>query len=303
MSDSTAAWVFPGQGSQYAGMGKELAATDADASAFLQAADAALGFSLTDLMFAGGAEALVPTPIQQPAILALSVAYLDVLRKHEQLPVPAYVAGHSLGEYSALVAAGSLDPLDAVTLVRKRGELMQEHGAGSMAALIGLDEPAVEAIASESGVEIANYNSPGQITVSGRTPEVERAIALAKGRGAKRAIMLGVSGAFHSSLMAPVVDGMRPLIEQTEVRAARVPLVTNVTAQPITHPDDIRQELLDQICASVRWTDVVRFLTDHGVTTFVEIGPGKVLSGLIARIARGSATMQADAMVQAITVA
>lgn len=303
MSDGNAAWVFPGQGSQYAGMGKALAASDPEARAFFVAADAALGFSLSERIFEGDDAGLVPTPVQQPAILAVSVAYLNALRKHEQLPSPAYVAGHSLGEYSALVAAGALDPIDALQLVRKRGELMQEHGAGSMTALIGLDEPVVEAITQETHVEIANYNSPGQITVSGRTPDVERAMALAKEHGAKRAIMLGVSAAFHSSLMAPVVDGMRPLIEQTDVREAWVPLVTNVHATPITHPDDLRRELLDQICASVRWTDVVRFLSNHGVTTFMEVGPGKVLSGLIGRIARGSTTVQADTLVQAIAAA
>lgn len=303
MSGSQAAWVFPGQGAQYAGMGKALATADPNTSSLFDAADVALGFPLSDLMFNGDDAALVPTPVQQPAIVAVSIAYLDALQKHDQLPVPAYVAGHSLGEYSALVAAGALDPLDAITLVRKRGELMQEHGEGAMAALIGLDEPAVNAIAAETGVEIANYNSPGQITVSGRTPDVERAILAAKERGAKRAILLGVSAAFHSSLMAPVVEGMRPLIERTKVREARVPLVTNVDATPITHPDDIRRELLDQICASVRWTDVVQFLTGQGVTTFVEIGPGKVLSGLIGRIARGSTTMQADALIKDIVAA
>lgn len=303
MSDSQVAWVFPGQGSQYAGMGKALAASAPDARSLFDAADAALGFSLSELIFEGGEAALVPTPVQQPAIVAVSIAYLDALQKHDQLPVPAYVAGHSLGEYSALVAAGALDPLDAITLVRKRGELMQEHGEGAMAALIGLDEPAVNAIAAGTGVEIANYNSPGQITVSGRTPDVERAILAAKERGAKRAILLGVSAAFHSSLMEPVVDGMRPLIEQTPVREARVPLVTNVAAAPITHPDDIRRELLDQICASVRWTDVVQFLTGHGVTTFVEIGPGKVLSGLIGRIARASTTVQVDTLIKDIIIA
>lgn len=300
MSDASAAWVFPGQGSQSAGMGKALIDAAPGARTFFAAVDAALGFSLTDLVGGDNDAALVPTPVQQPAIVAVSVAHLEALRTRDQLPEPAFVAGHSLGEYSALVAAGALDPLDAIRLVRKRGELMQEYGAGSMAALIGLDEPAVETIAREAGVEIANYNSPGQITVSGRTPQVERAISLAKEHGAKRAIMLGVSGAFHSSLLEPVVAGMRPLIEQTEVREARVPLVTNVSAVPVTHPDELRQELLAQICASVRWTDVVHFLTGHGVTTFVEIGPGKVLSGLIGRIARGTTTMHADAMMQAI---
>lgn len=303
MSGSQAAWVFPGQGAQYAGMGKALAAADPDARSLFDAADAALGFPLSHLMFDGDDAALVPTPVQQPAIVAISIAFLDALQKHGQLPVPAYVAGHSLGEYSALVAAGALDPIDAISLVRKRGELMQEHGEGAMAALIGLDEAKVGAIAAETGVEIANYNSPGQITVSGRTPDVERAILAAKERGAKRAILLGVSAAFHSSLMAPVVEGMRPLIERTKVREARVPLVTNVDATPITHPDDIRRELLDQICASVRWTDVVQFLTGQGVTTFVEIGPGKVLSGLIGRIARGSTTIQADALIKDIVAA
>lgn len=303
MSDANAAWVFPGQGSQYAGMGKMLVDADPDTRTLFDATDAALGFPLSRLIFEGDEGALRATPVQQPAIVAVSVAYLDVLCTHGQLPPPAYVAGHSLGEYSALVAADALDALDAIRLVRQRGELMQEYGAGSMAALIGLDEAAVEAIAQEAHVEIANYNAPGQITVSGRTPDVERAMALAKDRGAKRAILLGVSAAFHSSLMEPVVAGMRPLLEQTDMREGRVPLVTNVGATPITHPDDLREELLDQICASVRWTEVVRFLTDHGVTTFVEIGPGNVLSGLIGRTARGSMTMQADTMVPAVIAA
>ena len=277
-------------------MGRAIAAVDPEAAEVFAAADRALGFGLTALVFAGPEEQLQATPNQQPAILATSLAYLAALRARDLLPAPAFVAGHSLGEYAALVAAGALDPIAALRLVRRRGELMQEHGAGAMAAVIGLRPEAVAAIAAEAGAEVANFNAPDQTTVSGRTEAVRRAMDLARERGAKRALLLPVSAAFHSSLMAPVVTGMRPLLEEASLQAASVPLVANVDARPIQAADDLRRELLDQICASVRWVDVVRALSNAGVTTFYEIGPGKVLSGLIARCAPAAKTIAAESL-------
>jgi len=287
MSDAengTVAWVFPGQGSQYVGMGLGLARNQAAAATVFDGADETLRFALSELIFHGPDEELQQTANQQPAIVATSAAYLVALRDRGLLPEPAAVAGHSLGEYSALVAVDALDLNDALTLVRKRGELMQQHGAGAMAAIIGLDPDAVADIAATAGAEVANFNAPGQTTVSGRTESVEQAMALAKERGARRAVRLPVSAAFHSSLMKPVVEGLRPLIEETAFREATVPLVTNVTATPIQHPDDLRRELLDQVCASVRWIDVIERMTADGVRSFIEVGPGKVLAGLIGRI-------------------
>ena len=290
------AWLFPGQGSLRVGMGKALAAAEPAAAAVFAEADAALGFGLSALVFEGPEEELVRTANQQPAILATSLAYLAVLQERGLLPDPAFVAGHSLGEYSALVAAGALDLTEAVRLVRRRGELMQEHGAGAMAALLGMTPGEVVALAAEAGVEVANYNAPGQIVVSGRSEAVVAAVGLARGRGARRAVVLPVSGAFHSSLMAPVVGGLRPLVEAATVRPARVPLVANVNARPIREPDDLRRELLDQICAPVRWVDVVERLGDAGVSRFYEVGPGRVLTGLVGRIVAGSEAIPAEAL-------
>ena len=288
------AWVFPGQGSQYVGMGLDLARDQAAAATILNGADETLDFALSDLIFHGPDEELQQTANQQPAIVAVSAAYLVALRDRGLLPEPVAVAGHSLGEYSALVAVDALDLADALILVRRRGQLMQEQGAGAMAAIIGLDIEAVANVAVETGAEVANFNAPGQTTVSGREETVERAMALAKERGARRCIRLPVSAAFHSSLMEPVVEGLRPLIEATPFREATVPLITNVAALPIQHPDDLRRELLDQVCASVRWIDVVERLHRDGVRTFVEVGPGKILSGLISRIAKDARTIVAE---------
>lgn len=297
MSDGqagTVAWVFPGQGSQYVGMGLDLARHQPATATVFDGADETLGFALSELIFHGPDGELQQTANQQPAIVATSAAYLVALRDRGLLPEPTAVAGHSLGEYSALVSVDALDLNDALSLVRRRGELMQQHGAGAMAAIIGLDPDAVADVAAEAGAEVANFNAPGQTTVSGRAETVERAMALAKARGARRCVSLPVSAAFHSSLMEPVVDGLRPLIEETAFREAAVPLVTNVNATPIRHPDDLRRELLDQICASVRWIDVVERLHRDGVRTFVEVGPGKVLSGLISRIAKDARTIVAE---------
>jgi [acyl-carrier-protein] S-malonyltransferase len=284
-------------------MGRELVQLDPEMAALFAAADDVLGFPLSEIIFNGPEAVLQETPVQQPAILLTSIAYLRALRSRDLLPDADYVAGHSLGEYAALVAAGSLDFDDALRLVRRRGELMQEHGAGAMAAILGLAAEDVAAIAREAGVEVANFNTPVQTTVSGRTAAVERAIALARERGAKRAVLLPVSGAFHSTLMAPVADAMRPLIDDTTVQAGRVPLVADVDARFLRVPSDLRNELVNQICGSVRWVDVVGALVGAGVTTFYEIGPGQVLAGLIGRCAPEATVITAERMLADVVTA
>jgi [acyl-carrier-protein] S-malonyltransferase len=284
-------------------MGRELAQLDPEMATLYAAADDILGFPLSDIIFEGPEAALRETPVQQPAILLTSIAYLRVLRNRGFLPDADYVAGHSLGEYAAMVAAGSLNFEDALRLVRRRGELMQEHGAGTMAAILGLAAEDVAEIARDAGAEVANFNTPVQTTVSGRKDAVERAVALAKERGAKRAMLLPVSGAFHSTLMAPVADAMRPLIDGAVVHAGRVPLVADVDARFLRDPSDLRDELVDQICGSVRWVDVVDVLVASGVTTFYEIGPGQVLAGLISRCAPEATVITAECMAADLTTA
>lgn len=279
------AWVFPGQGSQRVGMGQELAAANADIAAVYEQADAVLGFALSDIIFNGPDDALQQTPVQQPAILLTSIAYLLALKTRGLLPDADYVAGHSLGEYSALVASGALSLEDGLQLVRKRGELMQQHGAGAMAAILGMDSASVAAVASDAGVDVANYNAPDQTTISGTHDAVEKAMTLAKERGAKRAILLPVSAAFHSTLMKGAEEGMLPYLMAVPMVPPDVPIVGNVDAAILAETDDVRQELIHQICGSVRWVDVVRTLSSEGVTHFIEIGPGKVLAGLLARCA------------------
>ena len=288
------AWVFPGQGSQRVGMGQDLAAADAEIAALFEQADAVLGFGLSDVIFNGPDEALQQTPVQQPAILLTSIAYLVALRKRGLLPEADYVAGHSLGEYSALVAAGALSLEDGLQLVRRRGELMQEHGAGAMAAILGMEPEAVAAVALDAGVDVANFNAPDQTTLSGTRDAVETAMELAKERGAKRAILLPVSAAFHSTLMKDAEEGMRPYLMAVPMVPPDVPLVANVDAAILSETDDIRQELINQICGSVRWVDVVGTLSREGVTRYIEIGPGKVLAGLLARSAPGATVETAE---------
>ena len=290
MSDAPdrVAWVFPGQGSQRVGMGQNLADADPEVAALFEQADAALGFSLSDIIFNGPDEALQQTPVQQPAILLTSIAYLFALKKRGLLPDADYVAGHSLGEYSALVAAGALSLEDGLHLVRRRGELMQQHGAGAMAAILGMEPTAVAHVARDAGVDVANFNAPDQTTVSGTAEAVEKAMELAKERGAKRAILLPVSAAFHSSQMKGAEEGMRPYLMAVPMVSPEAPLVANVDAAVLVDTDDIRAELINQICGSVRWVDVVKTLSGEGVTRYIEIGPGKVLAGLLARSAPGS---------------
>ena len=275
-------------------MGRELTQLDPEIATLYATADDTLGFPLSEIIFDGPEATLQETSVQQPAILLTSIAYLRALQYRGLLPDADYVAGHSLGEYAAMVAAGSLAFADALRLVRRRGELMQEHGAGAMAAILGLAAEDIAAIARDAGVEVANFNTPVQTTVSGRIAAVERAIALAKERGAKRSLLLPVSGAFHSRLMVPVAEAMRPLIDETEVHAGQVPLVADLDARFLRDPADLRDELADQICGSVRWVDVVGALVGAGVTRFYEIGPGQVLAGLIGRCAPEATVITAE---------
>ncbi|MBM3474292.1 MAG: ACP S-malonyltransferase [Armatimonadetes bacterium] len=280
------AFVFPGQNSHFVGMGRDLWDSGGVAQAMLERADEVLGFPLSSLMFEGPEEDLTATQNQQPAILTHSAACLALL---EQRGIePQMVAGHSLGEYSALIAAGCLEFGDALRLVRRRGELMAAAGGGAMAAVIGLDPPVVEEAcrcAQEVGfVAVANYNCPGQVVVTGEPEAVHEASRLLQEAGAKRVLPLRVSGAFHSPLMASAAEQLRPVLEAAPFRDARVPLVGNVDARPRTSGDEIRDALAEQITSPVLWEPSVRRMAEAGIDTFVEVGPGKVVSGLIRRI-------------------
>lgn len=281
---SDVVWVFPGQGSQRVGMGKELADASPSARDVFDQVDHALGFELSKIIFEGPADELVRTTNQQPAILATSIAFLRVMQDRGTIPNPGWVAGHSLGEYSALVAVGAIQLADAARLVRQRGELMEEHGLGGMVAVLGLDADVLEDVARETGTEIANLNAPGQITLSGRSEALDAAGKLAKERGARRVLPLPVNGAFHSSLMGPVAEALWPSIAATPFEQPAVPLIANVDGRSISEPDELRAELRAQITASVRWIDVVQSAAASGGCNFYEVGPGKVLSGLVSRI-------------------
>jgi [acyl-carrier-protein] S-malonyltransferase len=286
------ALVFPGQGSQYAGMGRNLAENSNAAKQVFEQADDALGFSLTELCFDGPAEDLQQTENTQPAILTVSIAALEVLREGG-LPEPSYVAGHSLGEYSAVVAAGALPFRDAVSTVRMRGRYMQEatpFGTGAMAAILGSELSTVEtACAEAAGDEVcspANINSPGQIVIAGNSAAVDRAIELLKERGAKRAVRLNVSAPFHCALMLPAQERLAVDLARLEFADLNYPLVTNVEALPIRSGAVARDSLTRQVSSPVRWMQSVQEMIANGVQTFVEVGPGKVLSGLIRQIDR-----------------
>jgi [acyl-carrier-protein] S-malonyltransferase len=288
------AWVFPGQGSQVVGMGRELYMEVPAARAVFDQIDTILGLNLAQICLEGPEAALTATENAQPAILAVSVALLRsiaALAPDKQVPQPAMVAGHSLGEYSALVAAGAIDLVTAARLVRKRGELMAQAREGTMAAVIGLDDLMLDAICREAAAEteqpvvIANYNAPAQLVISGATAAVERATALAKERGAKRVRPLNVSAAFHSPLMSNAAWGMEHALHDATIAELQIPLVANVSAMPLTDVDGVRRELVAQVVSPVRWVASVQYMMTQGITTFVEIGPGNVLTGLIKRIA------------------
>jgi [acyl-carrier-protein] S-malonyltransferase len=284
-------FLFPGQASQYPGMGKELADRYPAARSVFDEADKSLGFSISELCFSGSEEALKLTANTQPAILAVSVAAYRVLA--EKGVRPDFVAGHSLGEYSALVAAGSLEFADAVRLVRRRGEYMQTavpEGVGAMAAILGMAPAAVTEICRKATngqvVSPANLNSPEQTVISGNAEAVKRAVEMASAGGAKRAVMLPVSAPFHSALMAPAAERLGNDLKAVTFLPLRVPLVTNADAEIISSGDEARGSLIRQVTLPVRWEESVRELIEQGVNTFVEVGPGRVLTGLLRQIDR-----------------
>jgi [acyl-carrier-protein] S-malonyltransferase len=297
---SAIAFVFPGQGSQYAGMGKDLAENFSAARQVFEEADAALGFSISELCFNGPADQLQLTENTQPAILTVSVAALRAMES-EGFPRPDFVAGHSLGEYSALVAGGSLSLADAVRTVRARGSYMQEAvpvGTGAMAAILGAEMSVVLA-ACEKAAEgqvcsAANINSPGQIVIAGDAEAVDRAMALLKESGAKRVVKLNVSAPFHCALMNPARDRLAADLQSISFGNLAIPLVTNVDARPINSGLEARDALVRQVSQPVRWLESVEFLVSHGVQIVVEIGPGKVLSGLVRQIERSVRCMNVE---------
>ncbi len=288
------AFLFPGQGSQTVGMGKGFAEKDRDVADIFRTADEVLGFPLSDLIFAGPQETLTETVNAQPAILTTSFAFFA---KVKEAGLKAdYVAGHSLGEYTALVAAGALSFPDAVKIVRERGRLMEEavpSGQGTMAAILGMDREKLEEVVKaastpEAPVELANINCPGQIVISGKTPAVKKAAEMAKAEGAKRAVFLEVSGPFHSSLMKPAAEKFAGFLAGFPLRDAEIPVIANVTAKPVRNGEQIRKSLIEQLYSPVLWEDSIRTLIGLGVDTFVEIGPGKVLTGLVKKIDRSA---------------
>lgn len=293
------AFLFPGQGSQAVGMGRELAAMYPAAQETFDEADAALGYKLSQLCWDGPEDRLRQTEITQPAILTVSVAALRVLR--EKGIAPRFVAGHSLGEYSAHVAAGTLAFEDALRTVRNRGKYMQEAvpaGQGAMAAILALPLPELEKVCAEAAhgevVTPANINSPGQIVISGAKAAVERAAELAKQRGAKRAVMLPVSAPFHCALMQPAQERLAADLKAATFHPMNLPLVTNVDAELIESPEKARTALIRQVTGAVRWTDSMQALIAQGVETFVEVGPGSVLCGLMRQIDRAQTCLNVE---------
>jgi [acyl-carrier-protein] S-malonyltransferase len=293
-----AAFVFPGQGSQAVGMGKALAEAFPQARAVFDEVDGALGEKLTTIMWEGPADTLTLTENAQPALMAVSLAVMRVLEAEAGVDLKRdaqFVAGHSLGEYSALAAAGAFSISDTAKLLRIRGRAMQQAvpvGTGAMAALLGLELDAAAAAAAEAAqgevCDVANDNGGGQVVVSGNTSAVERAVEIAKAKGAKRAMMLKVSAPFHCALMKPAADAMAAALGRTNVKSPVVPVVANVLAKPISDPQDIVRRLVEQVTGTVRWRECVMFMAGAGVTTFYEIGSGKVLTGLLKRVADGA---------------
>ncbi len=292
------AFVFPGQGAQTIGMGKALAEACPEAKAVYDAVDDALGEKLSARVWDGDIAELTLTANAQPALMATSLAALRALEAEGVVVTDAgFVAGHSLGEYSALAAVGALEIGDAARLLRIRGRAMQEAvpvGEGAMAALLGLDFATASEVAREAAegevCQAANDNDPAQVVVSGHKAAVERAVGIAKARGAKRALLLPVSAPFHCALMQPAAEAMQAALADVSLRAPLVPLVANVRAEAVSDPDEIRALLVAQVTGSVRWRESVEWMVGQGVTEFWEIGAGKALSGMIKRIARGSTT-------------
>lgn len=292
-------FIFPGQGAQYVGMGKELYELYPSVRAVFEEADDSLGMSLSKVCFEGPEESLKSTMNTQPAILTVSAACLAVLE--ESGVTPDSVAGLSLGEYGALVAADSLTVTDTVRLVRRRGRYMQEavpEGQGAMAAVLGLGRTEVEQACREASVagvvEPANYNCPGQIVIAGETAAVDRAVAVAKELGATRAVRLAVSAPFHCRLLRPAGQRLAEDLEQVEVKEATIPVVANVSADYVRRPEEIKRSLIDQVSRPVRWEESVRRMVDDGTDLFVEVGPGRTLSGFLKRIAPEARTLNVE---------
>lgn len=294
------AYIFPGQGSQYPGMGKNLAENFAVAKRIFEEADDALRFSISRLCFAGSVEDLQLTENTQPAILAVSVAVLRTVES-EGFPRPQFVAGHSLGEYSALVAAGALSLADAIQTVRLRGRYMQEAvppGVGAMAAVMGAELRDIEAACEEAQqgqvCSPANINSPNQVVIAGNTEAVDRAAELLKGRGAKKVVKLNVSAPFHCALMKPAQERLAFDLESVSFHELSIPVVANVDAAPITAGEAARAALVRQVSAPVRWLPTIELLLREGIETFLELGPGKVLSGLMRQIKREAKSLNVE---------
>ncbi len=291
------AFVFPGQGAQSIGMGRALAETYPAARAVFDEVDEALGEKLSALIWEGDAEELTLTQNAQPALMATSMAAMRALEAEGvEIGAAAFVAGHSLGEYSALAAAGALSVADTARLLRTRGRAMQQAvpvGQGAMAAILGLDLEAVRAVAEEAAqgevCQAANDNDPTQVVVSGTKSAVERAAEIAKEKGAKRAVMLPVSAPFHCKLMQPAADAMAEALADVEIKAPAVPLIANVRAEAVTDPETIRQLLVEQVTGAVRWRESVQYMAGQGVTEAWEIGAGRALSGMIRKIDRAIA--------------
>ena len=286
------AYVFPGQGAQYVGMGRDLYDIYDSARAVFKQADEALGFPLSQLCFNGPDDELRQTVNAQPAIVTVSLALLSTIRNSadsKSLPAPAFVAGHSLGEYTALAAAGVFDFATAIYLTHQRGRLMHQAGLenpGGMAAVIGLDEASLADICNQSDTRIVNFNCPGQLVISGDMDSLRKAIELAEAKGAHRVMPLQVSGAFHTHYMQPAADSLAEIIDNIHFNTPQISILANTTASEITTADMVKEELLNQLCNSVQWQRSIEYMIDNGVTTFIEIGPGRVLSGLIKRINR-----------------
>ncbi|MDD5126523.1 MAG: ACP S-malonyltransferase [Dehalococcoidales bacterium] len=288
------AFVFPGQGSQNVGMGRDLYESFPAARAVFDEADKVLGFPISQLCFSGPEDELRKTVNAQPALVTASYACLQAVREAGNKSPPDFVAGHSLGEYTALAVAGVLSFADAVKLARERGRLMYEAGLaqpGSMAAVLGMDEAVLAGVCRATGVWLANINCPGQLVISGAVANLNQAMEQAKAKGASRVIPLQVSGAFHTPLMQPAADGLDKMITSLQFREPAIPVIGNVTAQPLSSAQAVKEELLKQLTSPVQWQRSVEYMAAHGVTTFYEIGPGKVLAGLIKRINKEANTI------------
>ena len=283
------AYLFAGQGSQYIGMGRDLYESFPESKKIFDQADEVLGFALSRLCFNGPLEELTRTQNCQPAVLTMSIACLEAFKsvRSKEQELPSFVAGLSLGEYSALVAAGALSFADAVYLVRQRGQFMEEEAGkrpGKMISILGLDLEIIKDVCRQTGTEVANINCPGQIVISGGAKEIEEAARMAEERGARRALFLEVSGAFHSSFMKEAALKLSDELQKIKINAARIPVVSNFTGRPTSEPAQIKDSLIKQVAGSVLWQDSMKFILSQGITNFVEFGPGKVLKGLLRRI-------------------